>query len=425
MNTSAPPVPVVILGCGYVGTRLAQSLLADGVQVRVCARRVALLEPLRALGAEVHYLEASRSHQFGPAMLGLDQPVVVYSIPGVRDLPQGEAVRRAASAAYKVHARAFVYLGSSAVYGRSEGHDNSEWVDEDSAVATNDPEASMRLADEAGVQAVSQSGLRTAILRLAAIYGPQLSSTLAGRGVRQRLRGGQYKIWDGGRYYFSRIHVDDLVRIIRGAAERLVSGRAQNSLYVVGDDHPCPQLEYASWLSQHLKLPMPPSSDSHLSGPGQAIRGRRLRNARLHSELGLSLLYPSYREGETQIDQTEQTGTLPSLRMTDPAPTPAPTDEKPAPSLPPLPSLEAGIDPGVALGGQAVGVSLVTLAPGQTLEPGVQGQQPAVYVVLSGQLAVFREGQRSEAGPRTLVPGLALLQNSGDRPVELLAVAAR
>lgn len=425
MNTSAPPV--VILGCGYVGTRLAQSLLADGVQVRVCARRVALLEPLRALGAEVHYLEASRSHQFGPAMLGLDQPVVVYSIPGVRDLPQGEAVRRAASAAYKVHARAFVYLGSSAVYGRSEGNDNSEWVDEDSAVATNDPEAGMRLADEAGVQAVAQNGLRTVTLRLSAIYGPALSPTLPARGVRQRLRGGQYKLWDGGRYYFSRIYVDDLVRIIRRAADRVVSGQAQNLMYVVGDDYPCPQGEYAAWLAQHLKLPMPPSVDSHLSGPGQIIRGRRLSNARLRRELDMAMLYPSFREGEGQIDACEQSGTLPPLRLNGSES--AKTEQsgaKPAnPAQPPLPTLQTGLDFGVALGGQPLGVALLTLAPGQTLEPNPHtgAQTPTVYLVLSGQLAVVRAGERVDVGPRTLVPGQAMLHNASGAPVELIAIA--
>ena len=139
--------PYVILGCGYVGTRLCQSLLADGARVRVGARRVALLEPLRERGAEVVYFDAGRPHQFGPVLLGLDRPVVVYSIPGVPDLPQGEAVRRAATAALRMHARAFIYLGSSAVYGRSEEHLTSEWVDEDTAVASNDPDAALRLAD--------------------------------------------------------------------------------------------------------------------------------------------------------------------------------------------------------------------------------------------------------------------------------------
>lgn len=298
--------PYVILGCGYVGTRLAQSLLADKVSVRVCGRRVALLEPLAALGAQVHYLDASRPQQFGPALLGLERPVVVYSIPAVSNLPQGEAVRRAAAAALKMHASAFIYLGSSAVYGRSSGFRNDEWIDEDSAVATADPEASLRLTDEAALFSIAAGGLPTVVLRLSAIYGPGLSPSQPARGVRQRLRNGQYRLWDEGRYFFSRIHVDDLTRIIRRAAA--VSPRDANlyKVYVVGDDSPCTQAEYATWLCQHLQLPLPESSDSHLaSGPANVIRGRRLRNDRLKRELDLTLLYPSFREGEAQIDQAE------------------------------------------------------------------------------------------------------------------------
>ena len=334
MKTEIPPY--VILGCGYVGTRLAQSLLAEGARVRVCARRVALLEPLRELGADVHYMDGGRPHQFGPALLGLDRPVVVYCIPGIQDLPQGEAVRRAASAAHKVMARSFIYLGSSAVYGRSEAHLTSEWVDEDSSVATSDPDSGLRLHDEASIKAVGQAGLRTVILRLAAIYGPPLwsgTNLQGGRGVRQRLRTGQYKLWDGGNYYFSRIYIDDLVRIIRACGETAtVTGT-----YVVGDDHPCPQGEYGRWLATHLRLPEPQLADSHQSsGPRQAIRGRRLRNTRLKQDLNLQLQYPTYREGELQIDAIEAGAPLPAIRLygADPTPVAAPS---PAPSTPATP----------------------------------------------------------------------------------------
>lgn len=308
--------PYVILGCGYVGTRLAQSLLADGIRVRVCARRVALLEPLRELGADVHYMDGGRPHQFGPALLGLDRPIVVYSIPGVPDLPQGEAVRRAAGAAHKVHARSFVYLGSSAVYGRSESVTTADWVDEDTVVATNDPEAGMRLSDEAAVQSIAQAGQHVVTLRLGAIYGPPIRlgegvPGLPGRGVRQRLRSGEYKLWDNGRYYFSRIYVDDLVRIIRYAAERAPRG----AVYAVGDDNPCQQGEYGRWLAAHLGQPEPPSADAHKSSARNAIRGRRLRNDRLKRELDLKLWYPTYREGELAIDAVEQGAPLPPLRL--------------------------------------------------------------------------------------------------------------
>ena len=91
-----PPLeaPYVILGCGYTGMRLAQALRADGVAVRACARRLALLEPLRQLGATVHYLDAAKPRQLGIALHGPRSPVVVYSIPGVPDLPPGACLAR-------------------------------------------------------------------------------------------------------------------------------------------------------------------------------------------------------------------------------------------------------------------------------------------------------------------------------------------
>jgi nucleoside-diphosphate-sugar epimerase len=432
MSTEIPPY--VILGCGYVGTRLAQSLLADGGRVRVAARRVALLEPLRELGAEVTYFDAGRPHQVGPALLGLERPVVVYCIPGVPDLPQGEAVRRAATAALRMHARAFIYLGSSAVYGRTEEHLTSDWVDEDTAVASNDPDATLRLAEEGAVQAVAQAGLRAVVLRLAAIYGPALHAHQPARGVRQRLRTGQYKLWDGGKYYFSRIMVDDLVRIIRASADHAPAG----ATYVVGDDHPCTQGEYGRWLASHLGLPEPPSADSHQSrSASHSIRGRRLRNDRLKRELGLQLLYPSYKEGELQIDACEEAGQpllagLPPGRARPAAAAAAPPSEPPA--APPAPAVEAVADvpagptwphavPGEDLGQSAglppVDAVVVAVPPGQSAAPG------PLYLVLQGRPSVAWQDQSLRLGPHALVPPGATVHNKSADTVLLLRLPAR
>lgn len=431
--------PYVLLGCGYVGTRLAQSLLADGARVRVCARRAGPLEPLRVLGAEVGYLDASRPQMFQSALHGVPAPVVVYSIPGVPTLPAGEAARRAATAAQRAGARAFIYLSSSAVYGRTDPCSTEEWVDEDTAVATSDPEAQMRLSDEMSVQSVGMSGLRTVILRLGAIYGPPLGPTQPGRGVRQRLRAGQYKLWDGGRFHFSRIFIDDLVRIIRAAAERA----PQNALYVVGDDHPCRQGEYGRWLAKHLGLPEPPEVDAFgAQGPRQALRGRRLRNTRLKQELQLELAYPTYAEGERQIDAVEQGTPLDSLRMHGHAPPPgaaapgsapsAPTGE-PAPSPPeavkppPPPAWPRPVGPedlAQAIGLPAAGVRLVRLGPGQSapIGPG--------YLVLWGRPVATLDGKpvpltRLELVPPGTAVHVAERDETGGRAteaVELLAI---
>lgn len=295
--------PYVILGCGYTGTRLAQVLRAEGAPVRACGRRVALLEPLREIGVELHYMDASRPHQFSGAMRGMDRPVVVYSIPGVAGMPPGEAVRRATTVAEQINARCFIYLSTSGVYGRNELPTNDEWIDEDSSVAVNDPDMTARLGDEAAVESAGRGGLRTVVLRLSAIYGGPVLPNQPGRGIRGRLRAGQYKTYDGGRYYFSRIYIEDLVAVIRAAAA-LAPAR---SLYVVGDDHPCPQREYGDWLAAHLGLPPPPDVSSSTPGvPRQMIRGRRLRNARLKEALGLTLRYPSYREAEAHLDLLER-----------------------------------------------------------------------------------------------------------------------
>ena len=437
MSSDHPPV--VIIGCGYVGTRLAQSLLADGIVVRVCARRMPLLEPLRELGAEVHYLDGSRPHQFGPALGGLSRPIVVYSIPGVPDLPQGEAVRRAATAASRAGASAFIYLSSSAVYGRSELVFTSDWVDEDSSVATSDADALMRLSDEAAVQSVAQSGLRTAVLRSGAIYGPALDAFHGARGARQRLRNGQYKLWDGGRHYFSRIYIDDFVRIIRRAGEKAAPG----SIYVVGDDHPCPQREYGEWLAEHLHLPAPPEADPTKSGgPRNVIRGRRLRNDKLKRELDITLLYPSYREGERAIDAAEQGVALPLLRMTTATPVMVPIEAAsepvtpaavPAPVATPVSLTPPMVEPvaatatpptwpkpvdredfGTVLGQSPRGIQVVRLSPGTQAITG-----PA-YVLISGTATAVVDGQTVTLREWTAVPAGARVRAESD--VVLLAL---
>jgi tryptophan 2,3-dioxygenase len=303
-----------ILGCGYVGTRLARALLADGKRVRVCARNTQRLAPLAQLGAEVHALDAAKPRQFGPAIYGLRAPVVVYSIPPLPNMPAGEAMRRAADAAMSAGASSFIYLGSTAVYGETE---HGITVDEESPVAISDPEASQRVAEEGAIDTARHAGLSTVILRLTAIYGP-------GRGVRERLKAGNYKLTDDGVYYFSRVHVDDIVGIIRVAAERAASG----SLYCVADDRPSTQREYAEWLCARMRLPLPASVPSlPEGGRRRAVRNRKVSNAKLKRELGYAFKYPSFVEGEQAVE--EETGD----RGAAPAPT-APAAVAPAPVAP-------------------------------------------------------------------------------------------
>ncbi len=279
----------VILGCGYTGTRLARALLAEGHEVRVAARNVERLAPLGELGAQVFAIDGAKRRSIGPVLYGARDARVVFSIPPIRGMPPGLTVASAAQAAQAGSVRSFVYLGSTAVYGETPSGDI---VDEDSPISIGDSEAAPRIAEEIAVDTARLSGLRTVILRLAAIYGP-------GRGVRERLKLGNYQLLDDGIHYYSRIHVDDLCGIIRAAAEHEVSGRT----YCVADDRPSTQREYLEWLSARMQLPMPASVASLAPGARRRpVRNRQISNARMKAELGYRLRYPSFVEGELAIE---------------------------------------------------------------------------------------------------------------------------
>jgi tryptophan 2,3-dioxygenase len=309
----------VILGCGYVGTRLAEALLDAGERVRVCARNVARLQGLAARGAHVHPMDATKTRAFGPAMYGLSMPNVVYSVPPLPNMPPGEAIRRAAEAASAVGTQRFLYLSSTAVYGETP---DGEVVDEDTPSALGDAEAMTRIAEEMAVETARLTGLSTVVLRLAAIYGP-------GRGVRERLKKGNYKLIDDGEHWFSRVHIDDIVGIIRAAVARAPS----QAVYCVADDRSTTQREYAEWLCRRLNVPPPPSVPSLAPGaPRRPVRNRKISNARLKRELGYQFLYPSYLEGEMAIERESGDAVAPPG---EPAPAARETVAPPSPVSPP------------------------------------------------------------------------------------------
>lgn len=282
----------VILGCGYIGTRLAKALLASGEGVLACARDKQRLAELQKAGADTYQFEATRRHAFHYAMGNARSPIVVYALPPYPNLPGGELVNRATSESLSVGAQRFVYLSSTAVYG--EGRD-AQIVDEETPIspALDDPDARPYISAEGAVQDARSNGLDAIILRLSPVYGP-------GRGVRERMLEGKYKMLDDGVHVFSRVHVDDVINIIRTAVERAPI----NATYCVADDRPCPQREYVEWLARHLGVRTPTSVPSLAPGmPRRRIRNRPVANARLKKELGYTLLYPTYQEGETAVDR--------------------------------------------------------------------------------------------------------------------------
>jgi pyruvate/2-oxoglutarate dehydrogenase complex dihydrolipoamide acyltransferase (E2) component len=120
--------------------------------------------------------------------------------------------------------------------------------------------------------------------------------------VRARLRKGDYRLLDGGVHAISRIHVDDVVAHVFAAEERAPHGMT----YLCADAEPTTQLAYATWLCERLGLPLRPvARSSSPARPRGAHRNRKIRGDRIRSDLGLTLRYPTFRDGEAAIEAEE------------------------------------------------------------------------------------------------------------------------
>jgi len=281
--------PLVILGCGYVGSHIARAALAAGRTVRVCRRSTGKLAALGELGAQIKYFDASQPKQLTAALASSQGGTAIYAMSRVGG-PPGHIMRAALQAAYGGGISTFIYLSSSGLYGDSP--DDDVWVDEDTPVVHGDQDMAHVISDEREIEMCSFERVRTVVLRLAPVYGP-------GRGVRERLKKGDYRLLDDGQHAISRIHIDDVARVVFAAEEKAPT----KSTYLVADDEPTTQLAYATWLCERMGLPMPPSRKIFEPGAQKVVfRNRRIRNAKLKRELGIELSYPTFRDGEAAIE---------------------------------------------------------------------------------------------------------------------------
>ena len=250
---------ILILGCGYTGSRVAALLRAKGHDVL----------PIRR--AQIDFNLPSSVPDL--ADIAPANCIVLHSIPSLPDNADALLLK-----ALEQKAQRIVYLSTTGVYGAAE------LVDENTPVAPRNQRELARAATEA---AVSSGPWQSLILRPAAIYGP-------GRGVHVSMAQGQYTLLGEGKNFISRIHVDDLARLATAA---LLS--SQIGAYPVADQHPCTSREIAEYCAQLFHLP-PPVSVEESRVPLSRRTNRRVDGRAVFQLLGLTLLYPSYREGIEQ-----------------------------------------------------------------------------------------------------------------------------
>lgn len=290
----------LILGCGYVGLRLARRLARDGVTVAGTTRTPDRFPEIEAAGARPMLAEVMEPATL--AALVEWQPQVVFDL--VR--PQRIDVDRytvwgthnVAAAFAERSLEALVYLSSTSVYGRREG----EWTDETTPVDPSSPLGEARVESEQIYRDLfRERGFPARICRVPGIYGP-------GRTLRERLETGAYTRSDDETQWVSRIHVDDLVS---GLIAAWRAGRPGES-YLLCDSQPVTGREYAELTADLLSLPLPPPADREdirqeltRSAFERRVAARRCSNRRMREELGVVLQYPTVHDGVRAALQEE------------------------------------------------------------------------------------------------------------------------
>jgi nucleoside-diphosphate-sugar epimerase len=268
--------PIFILGCGYTGSRVAHLLIDQQIVVSASARSLDSLADLAERGLRPVSFDITDSK--GLLRLGESLELgtrLLYSVPTLTG-PEGcwEPAREILEAIGPKLSRV-VYLSSTGVYGSAAS------VNENSSPKPETQRQKLRVEAE---QAVQSGPWKSLILRPAAIYGP-------GRGVQAALPQGKYKLAGDGSNFVSRIHVDDLAAITAAALLSDLTGA-----YPVADEEPCSSREIAEFCADLLGLGPVESVDSdELSETRRS--DRRVGGRAIRKLLGVTLQYPSYRQG--------------------------------------------------------------------------------------------------------------------------------
>ncbi len=283
-------IKVLILGCGYTGTRLAHLLLEHGVAVNVTTRKGLPLPEVDAPCYRFPELTTAAGSPLLPeALAGVTH--VLSTIPP-DDQGADPVVTHLMPLLEAARLEWFGYLSTTGVYGDVQG----TWVDETTPVNPQNARSQNRISAET---AFLNSALPTHIFRLPGIYG-------LGRSTFDRLRTGKARRIDRPGHVFCRIHVDDIAQTLWASIQHPQPG----SIYNVSDDEPTEPSNLIVEAAYLLGIapPEPIPSDQVEMSPMSASfwrESRRVSNRKIKTELGITLQYPTYREGLRAILQSE------------------------------------------------------------------------------------------------------------------------
>jgi nucleoside-diphosphate-sugar epimerase len=271
----APPRPCLIVGCGYLGRRVAARWLAAGRRVAALTRRNA--DALRSLG-----VEPVAGDVLDPASLRLPEAATVLYAVGM-DRSQGRSMREVYVGGLGhvldtlPGGGRFVYVSSTGVYGQTDG----TWVDEASETSPLEESGRVVLEAEHLLRARRPDAV---VLRFAGIYGPDRLLR------KQALLNGEPLVGDADKW-LNLVHVADGADAVLAAEAHGAPGGTYN----VADDEPVSRRDFYTLLARLLNGP--PARFEPGPTPARPEPNRRVSNRTARERLDWAPAFTNYRSG--------------------------------------------------------------------------------------------------------------------------------
>ncbi len=279
---------LLIVGCGDLGIRTGALLLHQGWRVSGVRRNTAIL-PADFSAYAADYTQPN-SLQFA-AELKPDFVLAVFnpvdrSTTGYKTGFQ-TAMGNLLAGLGAHRPRHILMTSSTRVFAEAEGG----WVDESSALATNDPWAA---AIVAGERLLLDSVYNASVVRFGGIYG------IPGGRLLSRIRRGEL-CPPQPVSYTNRIHREDCAGFLTHLLGLASAGQDLQRVYIGVDDLPAPRYEVESWLAAEMGLEVSPDQASVQEPTRHNSAGhKRCRNVALHAS-GYPLIFPDYKSGYAHL----------------------------------------------------------------------------------------------------------------------------
>jgi nucleoside-diphosphate-sugar epimerase len=283
-------------GFGFSARAVAARLVRAGWRIAGTCRSEAKRRSLADEGVDAHLFDRNQPLAAPERVLGTATALLISVPPDAHGDP---VLDQHADDIAGLDLDWIGYLSTTGVYGDTGGAVAAE----DAPLRPTSERSRRRVAAEAAWLALGRRHkLAVHVFRLAGIYGP-------GRSMLDQVRAGRARRIDRPGHLFARIHVDDIARVLQASMARPRSG----GIYNVCDDVPAAQADVVAFACALLGLE-PPRLLGFAEAAGEMSAmalsfwadSRRVDNARIKQDLGVSLAYPDYRAGLRAILAAER-----------------------------------------------------------------------------------------------------------------------